>query len=72
MIFDSDYANRFSIFETIFMKCCRLEIMAFPSTEIVFSIPAAFSVSDLLMHICSNSLSCHNLERVHATLFHQV
>jgi len=30
-------------------------------TEIVFSISAAFSVSDSLLHICSNSSSCHNV-----------
>jgi len=30
-------------------------------TEIVFSISAAFFVSDSLLHICSNASSCHNV-----------
>jgi len=33
-------------------------------TEIVFSIYAAFSASDSLLHICSNSFSCHNVFRL--------
>jgi len=30
-------------------------------TEIVFSMSATFSVSNFLLHICSNSSSCHNV-----------
>jgi len=30
-------------------------------TEIVFSISAAFSISDSLLHICSNLFSCRNV-----------
>jgi len=48
----------------IFMKYCRVESKRSLScffTEIVFSMSAALSVSDSLLHICSNTFSCHNV-----------
>jgi len=60
MIFVNDYAIRPPIPKTIFVKHCRVEMVAFPFV-LVFSISTAFSVSDSRLHICSNSSSCHNV-----------
>jgi len=50
--------------KTIFIKHCRVEIIAF--TFVLFhrdgsSMTAAFSVSDSLLHICLICSSCHNV-----------
>jgi len=47
-----------------FTKHCLVEIMVFllcSFTEIVFSNSAASSVRNSLLHICSDSSSCHNV-----------
>ena len=51
-----------------FHENCRVEIMVFLLTacfikkiEVGFSVSAAFSVSDSLLHICSNYCNCHNV-----------
>ena len=60
MFLVNHYAICPSIPKTIFIKHCRVEIMrsfACSFTEIVFSMYAAFSVRDSLLHICSNYFS---------------
>ena len=60
--------NHFDIWppipKTMFIKHCRVKIMAF-SVELFhrdrFFKSAAFSVSDSLLHICLKSSSCHNV-----------
>jgi len=64
MILDNHHAIWPPIPKTIFIKHCRVEIIAFPFVLFhrdCFSMSAAFSVSGSLLHICSNSSSCHNL-----------
>ena len=65
MILVNHYAIWPPIPNTIFIKHCRVEIIAFPfvlfHTMIVFSMTAALFVSDFLLHICLNSSSCHNV-----------
>jgi len=50
--------------KTIFIKHCRVEIIACPFVLFHtdrFWMSTAFSVSDSLLHICLNSSSCHNV-----------
>ena len=64
MIFVNHYVIWPPIPKTIFIKHCRVDIIAFLFVlfnKDRFLISAAFSVSDSLLHICSNSSSCHNL-----------
>jgi len=64
-----DYdSENFWISDGLPSSSSRVEIIAFLScsfTEIVFSMSTAFSVSDSLLHICSNSSSCHNKTKQH-------
>ena len=60
--------NRYAIWplipQTIFIKHCWVEIIAFPFVLFHsnrFSMSAVFSVSNSLLHICLNSSSCHNV-----------
>ena len=64
MILVKHYAIRPPIPKTIFIKHCRVKIIAFPFVlfhTIVFSMSAALSVSNSLLHICLNSSFCHNV-----------
>ena len=50
--------------KTIFVKHCRVKIIACPFVLFhndLFSMSAAFSISDSLLHIFSNSSSCLNV-----------
>ena len=55
---DLRFYKRF-LYNVIGSKSWRLRLCSF--TEIVFSNFAAFSVSESLLHMCSNFFSCHNV-----------
>jgi len=63
MILVNNYAIWPPIPKMISIKYCRVEIIAFPFSfsTIIFSMSAAFSVSNSLLHIYLNSSSCHNV-----------
>ena len=64
MILVNHYAIWPPIPKTIFIKHCRVEIIACPFVlfhDDRFSMFAAFSIGDSLLHICLNSSSCHNV-----------
>ena len=65
MILVNHYAIWPPIPKTIFIKHCRVKIIACPfvlfHNDRFFNVCCLFTVSDSLLHICLNSSSCHNV-----------